>query len=88
MSSNSLVVMSRTSMPAIKTPEGAGGDAAAGDHLLTGEIQLGVAHTDEGGKPWRPCPDFAAEMAFMTSGRSLLDAVKLKSILVPWGRSG
>ena len=28
---------------------------------------------------------FAAEMAFMTSGRSLLDAVKLKSMLVPWG---
>ena len=28
---------------------------------------------------------FAAEMAFMTSGRSLLEAVKLKSMLVPWG---
>ena len=28
--------------------QGAGCDAAAGDHLLTEEIQLGVAHTDEG----------------------------------------
>ena len=28
---------------------------------------------------------FAAEIAFITSGRSLLDAVKLKSIVVPWG---
>ena len=28
---------------------------------------------------------FAAEIAFITSGKSLLDAVKLKSMVVPWG---
>ena len=28
---------------------------------------------------------FAAEIAFITSGRSLLEVVKLKSMLVPWG---